>query len=96
MTDEQISNISKSISDSSIRLGERIDKSIEEIESKISQIDKSIKNLESKMVTQEQFLKLYKNNEDHFTEIEKTLDEKASQESVNSLTNTMDGFALKN
>ena len=46
-------------------------------------------------MSEDQFTKLFKHMNSHFDAIEKKLDEKASQKSVDNLTNTMDGFAEK-
>ncbi len=46
-------------------------------------------------MSEDQFTKLFKHMNNRFDVIEKRLDEKASQKSVDKLTNTMDGYAKK-
>lgn len=46
-------------------------------------------------MSEDQFTKLFKHMNSHFDVIEKKLDEKASQKSVDELTNIVDGFAKK-
>lgn len=46
-------------------------------------------------MSEDQFTKLFKHMNSRFDTIEKIIDEKASQKSVDDLTNAMDGFAEK-
>jgi len=46
-------------------------------------------------MSEDQFTKLFKYMQDHFSEIEKKLDEKASQTSLDRLTNTIDSFVKR-
>lgn len=43
-------------------------------------------------MNEDQFTKLFKYMQEHFTDVEKKLDEKASQSSIDRLTNTIDSF----
>ncbi len=46
-------------------------------------------------MTDDQFTKLFKYMQEHFSEVEKKLDEKASQDSLDRLTNTIDSFVKR-
>ncbi len=46
-------------------------------------------------MSEDQFTKLFKYMQDHFAEVEKKLDGKASQDSLDRLTNTIDSFVKR-
>ena len=46
-------------------------------------------------MSQDEFTKLFKYVSEHFEAIDKKLDDKASQASIDKLTNTIDGFVSR-
>ena len=94
MSEDQITKLLNSMQNFRTEMIARFDKTDARFDKTDARFDKTDARFD-KTASEDQLKKLFKYTSDHFSDIEKKLDEKASQSGLDRLTNTIDSFVKR-